>query len=88
MKFTPEDFREFTLIGSLDAGGPRDQKISANGRMFAKAASEIANAKLAEWLEKAPVIRKEWESYKWVEEALEDKFITHKARLVCIEEIK
>ena len=75
MKFTPEDFN------CLQSDGYSRQFV----------ASEVANAKLKEWLDAAPVVEAASDaegSWYAATEAPEFAIVTHTAKLVCIEPLK
>ena len=92
MKFKPEDFIGRVNL-RLDDGTNYSGEIS---EIMSIAVTKKANAKLKEWLDKAPNAFKyigqkdshQWEQCQYMAEHLQKEVLTHKGKLVCIEEIK
>ena len=95
LEFKESDFDDFKVFGSLDAGGPLDQEMARKGKVFAKAAVQIANARLAQMLKDATRVY----GHEWDEAKLSDgntfgwghtqcSTDTHAALLINIEEIE
>lgn len=83
MKFKPEDF-------------DLQIKLSMTSDILNKKAAEMANAKLQEWLDAQPTVRGEEGRLggdytpsiaEWKRKFIWDGDETHKAKLVCIEEV-
>lgn len=89
MKFKPEDFSGMYV--ESDPGFCR--QISEDD---VHEIVEIANAKLQEWLDAAPNAFKYkgqqdecmWEQCQYMAKPLQKEVLSHRAKLVCIEDIK
>lgn len=87
MKFKPEDFEDVSFaICNLMGSNSTVIDLTA----IHKTASNIANAKLQDWLEHLPLVYNNGDAH-WISESSNEvriKKTTRVAKLVCIEEIK